>query len=272
MAGIMVGHQMRWLISAMAVLLFQTACSAQTSSASSSPPLDNAPPSTTATEAVGSGLLQPGEYATEKGWGRLLLNEQGGALTFSLETITGEDTCGLDGAVQRDEGIAKGDNGASACTVKFTSTSQGIDVSATTPTECKTFCGYNGNFEGPYLRVKAGCGRSDLDRTRDAFKRLYDDKDYKAALATLSPALANCLSTLEWEEEGGIRNDLAITQYKNGLYDQCLETLGQYAQDAKKDDDVVIEGWTPVLADRYLSIIKAARTNIALCSKKSTKK
>src|SRR5690606_31879645 len=129
---------------------------------------------------------------------------------------------------------ARGDNGASVCTVKFTSTSQGVDVAANTPAECKSFCGYNGGFDGPYLKVADGCGRDDLDRTRKAFKRLYDGKNYKAALTTLSPVLANCRPTFEWEEEGGIRNDLAIAQYKNGLYDECLTTLDPYAADAKK--------------------------------------
>ncbi|WP_249027648.1 hypothetical protein ACCQ13_01980 [Xanthomonas sp. NCPPB 1638] len=251
-------------------MLFYTACSAETPAASSLPPPGNDLPSTAPTKAAGSGLLQAGEYITEKGWGHLQLSKRGDTLKFSLESITGEDTCGLDGAIQGDEGIAKSDNGESTCTVKFANTPQGIDVSATTTAECKAFCGYNGNFEGSYLRVKEGCGRSDLDQTRDAFQQLYNSKDYKTALATLSPALANCLPTLEWEEEGAIRNDLAITQYKNGLYAECLATLDKYAEDADKNDDAVIDGWTPVLADRYLAIVRAARTNIGLCGKGQT--
>lgn len=222
-------------------------------------------------EGTASSSLRPGEYITEKGWGHLQLSEQEGVLTFSIESVTGEDYCGLDGTIRGDQGSAEGDNGPSACTVKFTGTPQGIDVSANTPVECKAFCGYNGGFEGPYLKVKDGCGRSDLERTRKAFKRLYDARDYKAALTALSPALANCLPTLEWEEEGGIRNDLAITQYKNGLFAECLVTLDKYVDDADKDDDAVIDGWAPVLADHYLAIIRAARTNIGLCRKGSAK-
>lgn len=260
-----------WLACAATAVLSTTACSAQPP-----PPTPNhAPsserPSAAAAQAAGN-TLQPGEYVTEKGWGRLLLKEQNGTLTFSLESTTGEDVCALDGAIDGDRGVAKGDSGQPACDVKFTSTQQGIDVTATTPAECKTFCGYNGDFEAPYLRVKDGCGRDDLDRTRTAFKRLYDGKNYKEALTTLSPALAKCLPTLEWEEEGAIRNDLAITQYKNGLYAQCLATLDKYAEDAGKDDDAAVDGWTPVLADRYLAIVRAARTNIGLCRKGAMKK
>ncbi|WP_231104382.1 hypothetical protein [Xanthomonas graminis] len=261
-----------WLACAAIATLSTTACSAQ-----QQPPVPNYAhsserPSVAAAQAATGNALQPGEYLTEKGWGRLLLKEQNGALTFSLESTTGEDVCALDGAIDRDRGVAKGDSGQPACSVQFTSTQQGIDVTAATPNECKAFCGYNGDFEAPYLRVKDGCGRDDLDRIRTAFKRFYDGKNYKAALTTLSPALTNCLPTLEWEEEGAIRNDLAITQYKNGLYAQCLATLDQYAEDAAKDDDAAVDGWTPVLADRYLAIVREARTNISLCRRGAMKK
>lgn len=251
-----------WLACAVITLLATTACSAQPQ------PVSTAPTKSATTEDASDGALQPGEYITKKGWGRLLLKERNGTLMFSLESITGEDTCGLDGTIQGGQGIARNDDGA-ICKVDFASTGQGINVSAATPIECKDFCGYNGDFEASYLRVNEGCGHEDLDRTRADFKRLYDDKDYKTALATLSPVLTNCLPTLEWEEEGAIRNDLALTQHKNGLNAQCLATLDKYAEDAGKDDDAVIDGWTPALADRYLAIVKAARTNIGLCRKSS---
>lgn len=255
--------KMRWLAFA-ATALLHVACSAQTHTSSpKSASNENQPAETTNDAATGS-ALQPGEYITEEGWGRLLLKRESGALTFSLESVIGEDTCGLDGTIQGDQGITK-DSSRSACSVRFTKAPRGIDVSSVTPEECKAFCGYNGDFEAPYLRVKDGCGRDDIARTRTAFQRLYDGKDYKAALNTLSPVVANCLPTLDWEEEGVIRNDLAIAKYKNGLHAQCLATLDKYAEDADKEQDAVVDGWTPALADRHLAIVRAARTNIGLC-------
>lgn len=260
----------RWFACAVVVLLSHAACSAQTTATSPRTVSNDLPPEA-AVNATNSSSLEPGEYITEKGWGHLQLSQRGSVLTFSIESVTGEDYCTLDGTIQGNQGSTKSDNGSPACSLKFTTTLQGINVTANTPAECKVFCGFNGDFEGPYLKVPDGCGRDKLDRTRKEFKRLYDGKDYKAALTTLSPVLANCQPTLEWEQEGAIRNDLAIAQYKNGLYDQCLKTLEPYAADARKTDDAVTEEWAPALADRYLSIVKAARTNIALCGKKSSK-
>lgn len=258
-------HGVAWWLACMAIALLHTACSTPAQA-----PFLQATPNSTQQQAAAEGVaardaLQPGEYVTERGWGRLFLKEQEGSLTFSLESLNGEDTCGLDGTIQGNLGTANGDNGPSSCKVKLTRTPQGIEVAAATPEECEIFCGYNGDFAAPYLRVEDECGRDDLDRTRARFRRLYNGKNYKAALATLSPVLANCLPTLEWEEEGAIRNDLAIAQYKNGLPAECLVTLDKYAEDAGKDDEAVTDGWAPALADRYLAIVRAARTNIDLC-------
>ena len=254
-------------VCAMAVLLLQAACSAQTPATSSSSPPGSALALATATQSASSSGLLAGEYITEKGWGHLRISDQQGGLIFSIASVTGEDMCALDGVIRNGQGVVANDTGPSTCIVDFVEDDSGIDVSARTPAQCKHFCGYNGEFEAKYLDVKAGCGRSAIQQTRDSFKLLYDSKNYKSALEALSPVLAECLPTLDWEEEGGIRNDLAIAQYKSGLHEQCLATLEPYAEDAGKDDDAVVDGWPPALADRYLSIVKAARTNMALCSR-----
>ena len=254
-------------VCAMAVLLLQAACSAQTPATSSSSPPGSARALATATQSASSSGLLAGEYITEKGWGHLRISDQQGGLIFSIASVTGEDMCALDGVIRNGQGVVANDTGPSTCIVDFMEGDSGIDVSTRTPAECRRFCGYNGGFEARYLRVKARCGRSAVQQTRDSFKLLYDSKNYKSALEALSPVLAECLPTLDWEEEGGIRNDLAIAQYKSGLHEQCLATLAPYAEDAGKDDDAVVDGWPPTLADRYLSIVKAARTNMALCSR-----
>ncbi|MCD9032107.1 hypothetical protein LDO32_10275 [Luteimonas sp. Y-2-2-4F] len=225
----------------------------------------SAPPPAAAAGPAHAGALRPGEYVTEKGWGRLLLVERSGALAFSIESVTGEDYCMLDGTVRGTVGVANGEDGASACAVEFSAVPQGLEVATDTPVECKAFCGYNGGFVGAYLQVASGCGRSDLDRALGESERLHEVGDDAAALATLAPVLADCLPTLEWGEEGEIRNRVAFAQYANRLYAECLATLEPYAADAAEDDDAVAERWPPVLGDRYLAIVREARTTLDAC-------
>lgn len=246
-------------------LLVLAACSARAPNGPDLNPLGEVLPENAQEPAARS--LQPGEYATEKGWGRLQVIRQGADLLFSLDTVTGEDSCALSGEVKDGLGIAKEDSIPAVCLLSFSQGGQGVEISARTQADCRHFCGYNAGFEGTYLSVQSGCRHHEIQQTRKGFEQLYNDKNYKPALAKLSPILEDCLATLEWEEEGSIRNDLAIAQYKNGLFGECLETLSQYAEDVKRDDDEISEKWTPALADRYLSIVKAARTNIDLCAK-----
>ncbi|WP_238692089.1 hypothetical protein [Xanthomonas arboricola] len=231
-------------------------------------PPDGAPePAAIVDHPAASVALVPGEYITEKGWGHLRLTRHKQSLRFSLESTNGQAMCFLEGVIDGSQGIATSEMGPTDCKVQFEGNAEDIDVTTTTPIECKSLCGYNGGFETPYLRAITGCSGNSLARKRTAFQQYYDLKDYKTALATLSPVLAQCAPTLDWEEEGDIRNDLAITQYKNALYAQCLETLNAYAEDAATEDEAVMENWPPILADRYLAIVRAARTNLALCRK-----
>ncbi|SDQ58077.1 hypothetical protein [Pseudoxanthomonas sp. CF125] len=212
--------------------------------------------------------LQEGEYVTAKGWGQLIISQQVGKSTsFNIQSVTGENVCDLSGKVFNENGIAVDYRGNTSCVVKFAESDGAIAVSTNTPEECRHFCGVNGGFEGLYLKAKEGCRSGQIEFTRIEFKQLYDQKQYKTALSKLSPILEDCLSVLEWQEEGGIRNDIAITQHKLGLNSSCLRTLESYIVDARKDDNEVVENWPPPsVANQYLAIIKAARTNIHLCN------
>ncbi|MFD1836866.1 hypothetical protein [Paracidovorax cattleyae] len=124
-------------------------------------------------------------------------------MTFSLESTTGDSLCSLDGTIDGGQGVARLDGGRSSCMVCFGRSAQGIDVKAATRAEWRDFCGCNGSFAGRYMRVKEGCGRNEVDRTRAAFQRLYDRRNSKAALAALSSVLEKFSVTLDWEDEGG---------------------------------------------------------------------
>ncbi|HEY0333872.1 MAG TPA: hypothetical protein VGC74_09210, partial [Stenotrophomonas sp.] len=216
-----IGYRIGGFACAAMVVIAYAAFSAPIRNGSASALSMNGGSSTVVPEAGESLPVQPGEYATNKGWGHLLVKEQAGELRFWLDSIVGENVCALDGTLHGGRGVVKDNNDGSPCIVKLGGTPDAIEVTAETPAECSGFCGYNAGFEGSYARVKDGCSRDELDLTRSAFQRLYDEKDYREALKVLSPIAANCLPVLQWQEEGAVRNDLAITQYWNGLYSQC---------------------------------------------------
>jgi hypothetical protein len=221
------------------------------------------------TQSTNEATISPGEYSTDAGWGRLQINAtKSGKLDFSIESVSGEYYCSLAGEIVNGNGLASSDSQGEQCVVEFHKKDNGLNVAPKTVDACRHFCGWNGGFEGHYLRVTDTCRAGSIEATRARFKVLYDARKYKSALAVLSPVLKECLPVLQWEDEGDVRNDIALTQYKNGLYSECLKTLDRYADDAKRSDDEVVETWTPALADRYLSIVRAARTNIELCSSK----
>ncbi|MEA9581039.1 hypothetical protein VC218_19710 [Xanthomonas nasturtii] len=93
--------------------------------------------------------LVPGEYITEKGWGHLRLTRYKQSLRFSLESTNGQAMCFLEGVIDGSQGIATSEMGPTDCKVQFAGNAEGIDVTTTTPVECKSLCGYNGGFEAP---------------------------------------------------------------------------------------------------------------------------
>lgn len=219
-------------------------------------------------EPVVTHPLQAGEYVTAKGLGHLVLSPRAEKpMSFNIQSLTGENVCDLSGETSNGAGVAVDFRGETSCVVNFIESGGGIAISTNTPKECKHFCGWNGGFEGVYLKVSDEFRSKEIESARREFKQLYDQKQYETALSKLSPVLENCSSILDLQEEGSVRNDVAITQHKIGLDSSCLKTLEPYAGDARKDDDEIVASWMPLtVGDRYLAIIKAARTNIRLCS------
>ncbi|MGX0954822.1 hypothetical protein AB7M18_000950 [Pseudomonas viridiflava] len=213
---------------------------------------------------------QAGTYATEGGWGQLVIGSAGvkGSQTFSLDTENAGSGCTFSGRLNPGGGavVYEGD-APSQCSLDLTIAPNGLVVSTSTKEQCREYCGSNGSFEGDYRYVPAFCAQPALDKTRRLFKKLYDEKEYAQAETTLAPVYRECLSTMGLMDEGGLRNDYALTQYKLKDKAGCLATLSKYRQDAAKADDAITEDMSPAVVDDYLSVIHAARTNIALCVK-----
>lgn len=212
--------------------------------------------------------IQPGHYATEGGWGQLIVKgDPGSEQTFQLNTDNLNSGCSFAGTLTHDTAIAKNAETHLQCEMKFSLVNEGVDVLGKTIESCRNFCGGNGSYESVYIMLNTICQQDAIEKTKAEFKMLYDEKDYAAAEKKLAPVVNGCLTTIDFREEGALRNDYALTQHKLGQNAACLTTLENYAHDAARTDGEIMEGMAPVMVDDYLGIIKAARTNLKLCKK-----
>lgn len=213
--------------------------------------------------------IPPGEYVTELGWGNLSIKSgKDGTLHFSIQTIGGNGhTCSLDGELH--EGVAKlpGIEDDNPCVVTMVDTSDGINVKGAPYDACRTYCGARASFPALYLRPSAACTDKAIARTQDKFQQLYDTKQFAAARTTLEPLL-QCKRTMNWMEEGRIRNDLAVTLHKLGDLAACRAVLEPLAKDANTTDEELKASYPPFDFETRLPLVRMTRTNLRLCKKK----
>lgn len=212
-----------------------------------------------------------GQYLTEGGWGRLTLTDRDGTRWMSLRT-TGPNGhgCGLDGPVDA-AGLARvpSDPGAPACTVRLRATGRAGELEVTPLDEagCRGYCGARaGGFDGLYRRAVPGCTLPERQRARQAFQRHYEARAYEPATAALGPVLARCAAVLPALEAAWIRNDLALAQLKAGRRAACRQLLQPLAEQAAQPEDRLREELPPADAQAWLRVLRATRTNLALCA------
>ncbi len=212
--------------------------------------------------------LPPGEYLTEGGWGRLAIRtgRDGKPLFFLNVLAANAHTCEMKGPLQNGRARLKAFEVGKPCEVRFQRA--GEDIKVTALPACRYYCGVRAWVEGTYLRPAPACTTRARRATRDEFQRLYTRKEYDAALAQLAPLLETCEKVMGWGETGWVRNDLALTQFKLGDAAACRQTLAPLAADAARDDATVLADYAPADADTYLPILRATRTNLALCAEK----
>ena len=214
-----------------------------------------------------------GHYATEEGWGQLSIRPaSGGVEAFSITTnSTGTSGCELKGTLKRGIGTAR--NGSQACSIRFRRIQDGVQLVAdSTSTACRDFCGANGSFEGEYRAILPLCTPTGVNKVRRAFSQDYKAKQYANSAMTLRSLLDRCTQVLDEFQLGAIRNDLALAQYKDGDRGACIATLEPYRNDANRQDDDIAKDWSggssgSDLATKYLTIVRAARTNLRMCSR-----
>jgi len=218
------------------------------------------------------GALQPGEYLDGRGGYLLIKPPSGGNLPFTIHTVgMNMHTCDVEGRIGKNgQAILKPDGETYTCTVSFTAKPDGVEVSLKTP--CGGYCGARAQFDGMFLKPAAGCDRAGVRKARADFKRHYDKKAFAEARTTLEPVLDRCIKTLGSNDEGWIRNDLAITLHRLGDSAACRKTLEPLAEDAAMTDAKIREDYPPADADAVLRVARATRTNLKLCQGQPAKK
>jgi len=212
--------------------------------------------------------IPPGAYATESGWGQLSIAQApDGSATFALETESAGDGCSFAGQLQAYRATVYSGGSPAQCVFDLATTAEGIRIGTATADACDAYCGRNGSYEGDYRRLAPACVPSAIAQARERFKALYDREAHAEADEALAPVYRQCLGTLPMIDEGGVRNDYALNRHKLKDDAGCLAALEKYRGDAARSDDEIAEGMAPAVAEDYLAVIGAARTNQALCSR-----
>lgn len=212
--------------------------------------------------------VKAGEYVFGAGFGVLrIAPDKGGALIFELNARGANfHICELSGVIRNGE--ARLDDSADEklpCIVTFKLQKDGIEVDSKHERACSTYCGARASFHGTYRLPPAGCAPSHVTRARNRFKAIYDKKLFSEARALLTPIVEKCSATLSDLDAAWIRNDLALTQYRDGDNAACRDTLKPWLELAQTPDATIEGDYPPSDAAAMLRIAQATRANMKLC-------
>ncbi len=212
--------------------------------------------------------IRTGEYVGPGGRATLhIAPHAGSALRFQLNAVGANfHLCDLSGVIRNGE--ARMDDSADdklPCIVTFRPQKDGIAVDSKYPRTCSTYCGARAHFEATYILPPPQCAPSRVSQMRSRFKATYDRKMFADARGLLAPLLEKCRSTLSPYDEGWVRNDLAITQYRSGDAAGCRNTLQPWLVHAQKSDATIQQEYPPSDAEEMLRIVRATRANLRLC-------
>lgn len=220
--------------------------------------------------------LQPGKYILDRGSGELSIrSDEQGKMTFHIQSIGANcHTCDVSGIVLGTVGYSDNlyDNNESKCEISFTANHSAVNVQPLTYDECRGFCGVRASFDGIYRIPPTNCTDEGRAKKHDKFLSLYRSHHYAQAAKILQNQLKQCSNFMNWIEKDEIRNDLALAQYHNGEFHQCLSTLNDTLVANVKDEEELKEGkdgfyLPPCDYYNYIHVAKSTWFNKSLCSK-----
>lgn len=226
--------------------------------------------------------MRPGEYVRERDSGTLTIrrNDQN-RLTFEIEAMGGNcHSCSVSGELRGSIGHADSwaaDGSDSKCFISFSARRGTVVVTPTTQEECRFYCGARAGFEGSYSIPPSACTSAGRQALRERSLALYRSRHYSQAVSTLQGLIAQCAEYMNWIEIDQVRNDLALSQYRNGEHVQCLATLNSTLAAKFANEEELKAGGSNVYLppcdfDNYVIVAKATWFNRALCTKAKSRR
>ncbi len=220
---------------------------------------------------------RPGQYVRDRDSGTLTIRtDEQKRLVFEIESVGGNcHSCDVSGVIRGATGHGDSwaaDGGDSKCEISFSSGRGGVVVRPITQEECRAYCGARAGFDGTYRVPPATCTSEGRQALRDHFLLLYRTRRYPQAASTLQTLIAQCGEFMGWIEMDQVRNDLALSQYHNGKFPECVETLNATLAADVKDEEELKAGnggvyLPPCDFDNYIDVAKSTWFNKALCTK-----
>lgn len=217
--------------------------------------------------------VRPGEYLAEGGWGMLHVTRgEHRALSFAIDSRgANAHLCSVQGGIVANRAVLEDMGDDRPCEITFVAHRDAVDVVLGEPATCRGYCGMRAGFDGTYMRPANGCRTDQRLKSAAAFKKSHVAADYGAALRTLQPVLTGCIRWLDARAQSRLIEDIAITQYHLGRFDDCLKTLEPLRADSERSEAELQEVYIgqPSEVERVLAEGIATRTNLALCRQAS---
>lgn len=212
--------------------------------------------------------ISPGEYISLHGATNLSIEPSKSPVGLQHYQFTenGLDgtTCTVQNTISKERSYPNSLLPGKLCVIRFWEHEDYLEVRLEADA-CKNSCGKDAHVNGFYHIPAIGCDDVSRQRSREDFKRLYDNNEYEAALSLLNPLVTACSLTMRDTESAEIKNDIAITQFHLGRLSDCRKTLDGISYHKLKNEVELKRKLSALEFDTYLPIARATWYNFKLC-------
>lgn len=194
---------------------------------------------------------------------------------FSIDSIGSNcHTCEVMGSVTKNVGkadVATTDSNEPVCLVSFSQQGDAITVDTITPEPCQNYCGARASFHGLYKKSSGSCFAEVRKKRYETANGQYKAKEFAKSEITLKNLVTECADFMSRIESDRVKNDLALSQLRQGELKACLATLDTTIAAKYKNEEHLKSQMPPCDFDNYVLVARSTWFNQALCKKKKVK-